>query len=92
MIEPLPEDEEDVIVAAPPPREQRWGFVPPFFGGPRGEVLRPFEAPPREAMRREVRGENCHYHAWPTEDMAFHRGIRCHWHQDPGEPSLRYVR
>ena len=83
------EDEEVVVVPRP-----RWGWQPPVFfdDRPRGPVLRSFERPAREASSRGPIGENCHYHAWPTEDMAFHRQVQCHWHRDPGDPSLRYVR
>lgn len=90
-VEPPPmADDEEVVV---PARPRRWGFVPPFFdGAPRGPVLRSFEEPPREASRRDPRADNCHYHAWPTEEMVFHRTVRCHWHQDPDDPSIRYVR
>ena len=90
VVEEDPEVEEEVIVV---PR-RHWGFIPPFFDdGPRRPVLRSYDPPPpREAMERAPRGENCHYHAWPTEDMAFHRSVKCHWHRDPNDPSIRYVR
>ncbi len=89
---PPPEDYEDEeVVVVPRPR---WGWQPPVFfdDRPHGPVLRPFERPAREAASRGPVGENCHYHAWPTEDMAFHRQIQCHWHRDPRDSSLRYVR
>ena len=87
---PPPDDDEEEIVVAP---RRRWGFVPPFFDErPRGPVLRPYEAPPRVVTESAPHEENCHYHAWPTEDMAFHRTVRCHWHRDPDDPSIRYVR
>ncbi len=86
---PAYEDDEEVVVV---PR-RHWGWIPPFFGGERrGPVLRSYEAPPRVVTERAVRGENCHYHAWPTEDMAFHRTVRCHWHRDAEDASIRYVR
>lgn len=87
---PVDETDEEVIVVAP---RRPWGWVPPFFQDrPRGPVLRPYEAPPRTVSERDLRGENCHYHAWPTDEMAFHRSVRCHWHRDPEDPSIRYVR
>lgn len=89
---PVVEEDEEVVVV---PRRGGWGFVPPFFAdGPRRPALRSYDPPPpREAMgERAPRGENCHYHAWPTEDMAFHRAVKCHWHRDPDDPSIRYVR
>jgi hypothetical protein len=88
---PQPEDDDEEVVVVPGPR---WGWQPPaiFDDRPRGPVLRSFERPSREAASRDPVGENCHYHAWPTEDMAFHRQVQCHWHRDPRDPSLRYVR
>lgn len=92
-VEPPPpayEDDDEEVVVVP---RRPWGWVPPFFGGERhGPALRSYEPPPRIVTERAVRGENCHYHAWPTEEMAFHRTVRCHWHRDPEDPSIRYVR
>lgn len=35
---------------------------------------------------------NCHYHAAPAAGMGYaHRDVQCHWHENPGEPTLRYV-
>lgn len=35
---------------------------------------------------------NCHYHAAPAAGMGYaHRDVQCHWHENPGDPTLRYV-
>lgn len=59
---------------------------------PPRRALRPFEGPDRMVRAGAPRGEDCHYHAYPTDDMAFHRDIRCHWHDDPNDPSIHYTR
>lgn len=59
---------------------------------PPRRALRPFESPDRMVRAGAPRGEDCHYHAYPTDDMAFHRDIRCHWHDDPNDPSIHYTR
>ena len=85
------DDEEEVVVA---PRRRGWSVLPPFLGGdepPPRAVLRPFEAPPRLA-ERPTGHSNCHYHAWPSEEMEFHRAVECHWHRNARDPSLRYLR
>ena len=86
------EDEEDVIVV-PPRRNRDWGFLPPLFGSdePRRPALRSFDPPARVVRTPDAQGQNCHFHAYPTDDMTFHRDIRCHWHQDRDDPSIRYV-
>lgn len=33
----------------------------------------------------------CHYHAYPTAGMEYHRSVRCHRHARWNHPSLRYV-
>ena len=53
-------------------------------------ALRSWDRPDRVAGAPH--GESCHYHLYPTDDMAFHREVRCHWHEDPRDPSIRYVR
>lgn len=58
---------------------------------PRG-ALRPYDGPDRVVRSSAPRGENCHYHAYPADDMAFHRDVRCHWHEDPNDPSIHYTR
>ncbi|NLH79445.1 MAG: hypothetical protein GX458_01180 [Phyllobacteriaceae bacterium] len=90
VVEEDPNVDEEVIVV---PR-RHWSLIPPFFDErPRRPALPSYDPPPsREAVDRAPRGENCHYHAWPTEDMAFHRSVKCHWHRDPNDPSIRYVR
>lgn len=83
------EDDEEVVVV---PQRRGWSILPPFFDDrPTRPVLRPYDPPPRVA-ERPVGHSNCHYHAWPTEEMDFHREIACHWHANPRDPSLRYVR
>ena len=59
---------------------------------PPRRALRPFDGPDRMVRAGAPRGENCHYHAYPSDDMAFHRDIRCHWHDDPNDPSIHYTR
>ena len=83
-------DDEEIVES---PRRRGWSIIPPFFDdGPPRPVLRPFEPPPRLASERPVGHSNCHFHAWPTEDMEFHRAVECHWHRNARDPSLRYVR
>lgn len=58
-------------------------------------VMRPFSSSPRYYYVQPMGpggGDNCHYHAFPGDGMRFHREIRCHWHEDAGDPSIRYVR
>ncbi len=91
-------EEEEVIEAGP--RRSRWGWTPPpLFGDdrPPEPVLRSFEPPLRRAARDRDTGaeddrDDCHYHVWPTDEMRFHRAVRCHPHADPTDPSIRRVR
>jgi hypothetical protein len=91
---PAAEDEEVVVV----PRRRTWsawGWVPFVGPGDPRPPLRAYPSQPGESGRlaRDQRlDDSCHWHAWPVEGMAFHREIRCHWHEDPGDPSIRYVR
>ncbi len=55
-------------------------------------TLRPYDTPDRIVRSGTPRGENCHYHAYPADDMPFHREVRCHWHEDPNDPSIHYTR
>lgn len=59
-----------------------------------GRVLRPYEPIPPQAYYRAPQraGENCHFHAYPVDGMRFHRDIKCHWHEDAEDTSLRYAR
>lgn len=98
-------DEEDTRIVTPPPmREPRRGWrrdweedggpIPPagIDDEPARPALRSFDPPGRVARDRSRDGENCHFHAYPADDMAFHRDVRCHWHDDARDPSIRYVR
>lgn len=85
---PAPIDDEEVVVV---PR-RGWSIFPSFEDEPPARpVLRAFEPPPRVA-ERPVAHSNCHFHAWPTEEMEFHRDVQCHWHRNARDTSLRYVR
>lgn len=88
---PIVDEEDDGVIVVP--RRRGWGFLPPLFGSdePPRPALRSFDPPDRLVRNRPSRAENCHYHAYPTDDMTFHRDVRCHWHDDPNDPSLRYV-
>lgn len=89
-------DDEEVVIERP----RRWSLFPPYYYGDRPverrSVLRPYEPEPRIRTYAEPRthyaGQNCHFHAYPVEGMPFHRDVRCHWHRDADDPSLRYVR
>ncbi|WP_407050035.1 hypothetical protein [Methyloraptor flagellatus] len=89
-------DDEEVVIERP----RRWSLFPPYYYGDRPverrPVLRPYEPEPRIRTYAEPRthyaGQNCHFHAYPVEGMPFHRDVRCHWHRDADDPSLRYVR
>lgn len=89
-------DDEEVVIERP----RRWSLFPPYYYGDgpveRRTVLRPYEPEPRIRTYTEPRahyaGQNCHFHAYPVEGMPFHRDVRCHWHRDADDPSLRYVR
>ena len=84
-----PPIEDDEVVVVP---RRGWSIFPSFEDeAPARPVLRPFEAPPRVA-ERPVSHSNCHFHAWPTEEMEFHRDVQCHWHRNARDTSLRYVR
>lgn len=87
-----PEDDEEVVVVPRRRHWSAWSWVP-FVGdpGPR-PTLRTYPTQPSRVARDERVDDSCHWHAWPVEGMAFHREIRCHWHDDPNDPSIRYVR
>jgi hypothetical protein len=63
-------------------------LTPPAAIG--GQPPRPTPAPKVASGQRRA-ADNCHYHAYPTAGTYAHRDIQCHWHQDAGDPSLRYV-
>jgi ribonuclease E len=86
---PSPIEEDDGEIVAP---RRGWSIFPSFEDeAPPRPVLRPFSPPPRVA-ERPVGHSNCHFHAWPTEEMEFHRDVQCHWHRNARDTSLRYVR
>jgi hypothetical protein len=85
---PIDDDEAEIVVV---PR-RGWSIFPSFEDEvPARPVLRPFDPPPRVAERPAAHS-NCHFHAWPTEEMEFHRDVQCHWHRHARDTSLRYVR
>lgn len=81
-------------------RPRRWRDTYPYvYAYPEYRTapgaLRPFAASPRYYYVQPSGpggGDNCHYHVYPSDGMRFHREIRCHWHEDAGDPSIRYVR
>ncbi|MEJ1161803.1 hypothetical protein [Prosthecomicrobium sp. N25] len=89
-----PAAEEDAYLPYPSRRwSERFVYTYPYYR-PGTPVLRPYAAQPYAYYRQAPRvGGNCHYHAYPAEGAGpFHREIRCHWHEEPDDPSLRYAR
>lgn len=85
------EPEDDYLYGRPaaPFGFRPYAYVRPYREGP---ALRSFEPSPQFQYRRGGSDMGCHSHAFPTDDMRFHRDVQCHWHEDPADFSLRYVR
>jgi hypothetical protein len=67
-------------------------LTPPANVGSTQASSRPQAATGSRTAATRRGSESCHYHAYQAPGMGYaHRDVQCHWHQNPSDPSLRYV-